>query len=91
MAEGTRRAEGAAGDPRRAGPWPAGRGLAGSGGGRARYFDTLATQIRAILAKGGDIETAIATVGLAERDKWQLFADYNGRNVTAAFKELEWD
>lgn len=56
-----------------------------------RYFNTLATEIRALLAKGGTIETAVAEVGLGERGKWQLFDDYNGRNVTVAFKELEWE
>ena len=56
-----------------------------------RYLTTLATGIRALLAKGGDIETAATTIGLDERDKWHLFDDYNGRNVTAAFKELEWE
>jgi quinoprotein relay system zinc metallohydrolase 2 len=66
-------------------PWPAGAA------DEERYFTTLATEIRALLAKGGDIETAVEQVGLGERGKWQLFDDYNGRNVTAAFKELEWD
>ena len=56
-----------------------------------RYFTTLATEIRALIAKGGDIETAVTTIGLGERGKWQLFDDYNGRNVTVAFKELEWE
>ena len=31
------------------------------------------------------------TVALSERDKWTLFDDYNGHNVTRAYKELEWD
>jgi quinoprotein relay system zinc metallohydrolase 2 len=56
-----------------------------------RYLVTLAAEIRALLAKGGDIETAVATVGLSERDKWTLFDDYNGHNVTVAFKQLEWE
>ena len=56
-----------------------------------RYLTTLATEIRAQIAKGGEIEDAVATVGQSERNRWLLFDDYNGRNVTAAFKELEWD
>ena len=66
-------------------PWPA------AAADEERYFNTLASEIRALLAKGGDIETAVATVGLGERGKWRLFDDYNGRNVTVAFKELEWE
>jgi quinoprotein relay system zinc metallohydrolase 2 len=66
-------------------PWPA------AAADERRYFTVLATEIRALIAKGGDIETAVKTVGLGERDKWALFDDYNGRNVTAAFKQLEWE
>lgn len=66
-------------------PWPA------AAADEERYFNTLASEIRALLAKGGDIETAVATVGLGERGRWRLFDDYNGRNVTVAFKELEWE
>ena len=56
-----------------------------------RYLGVLQSEIRALLAKNAPIEDAIASVGLSERDRWRLFDDYNGRNVTAAFKELEWD
>jgi len=56
-----------------------------------RYLSTLVREIRAIIAHGGDIETAIETVGASERGSWVLFDDYNGRNVTTAFKELEWE
>ncbi|HWK46299.1 MAG TPA: quinoprotein relay system zinc metallohydrolase 2 [Stellaceae bacterium] len=66
-------------------PWPA------AAADEERYFQTLASEIRALIAKGDDIETAVTGVGLGERGKWLLFDDYNGRNVTAAFKELEWE
>ena len=66
-------------------PWPA------AADAQTRYLGGLVRDIRAMIARGGDIETAVATVGQAERSKWLLFDDYNGRNVTAAFKELEWD
>ncbi len=65
--------------------WPA------AAAGQERYLNGLVRDIRAILASGGDIEQAVASVGLAERDRWLLFDDYNGRNVTSAFKELEWE
>ncbi|MBC7801202.1 MAG: hypothetical protein H7Z10_11315 [Gemmatimonadaceae bacterium] len=51
----------------------------------------LTREIRAIVAQGGDIDRAVATAGLDERGRWLLFDDYNGRNVTGAFKELEWE
>jgi quinoprotein relay system zinc metallohydrolase 2 len=56
-----------------------------------RYLETLVRETRAVIAAGGDIERAIATVGQGERGKWTLFDDYNGRNVTEAFKQLEWE
>ncbi len=65
--------------------WPA------AAAAQERYLGGIARDIRAIIAHGGDIEQAVATVGLAERDRWLLFDDYNGRNVTSAFKELEWE
>jgi quinoprotein relay system zinc metallohydrolase 2 len=66
-------------------PWPA------AAAAEERYFTTLATEIRALQARGGDIEAAVAQVGLGERGKWLLFDDYNGHNVTAGYKELEWE
>lgn len=56
-----------------------------------RYLGGLVRDIRAIISNGGDIEQAVATVGRSERGEWALFDDYNGRNVTNAFKELEWE
>jgi quinoprotein relay system zinc metallohydrolase 2 len=55
------------------------------------YLSLIARDVRAIIARGGNIEDAVATVGASERGNWKLFDDYNGRNVTAAFKELEWE
>ena len=56
-----------------------------------RYLDTLQRETREAIAKGVDIDQAAKTVALSERDKWALFDDYNGHNVTRAYKELEWD
>jgi len=65
--------------------WPA------AAGAQERYLGGLMRDIRAIIARGGDIESAVVSVGQEERSNWALFDDYNGRNVTAAFKELEWE
>jgi quinoprotein relay system zinc metallohydrolase 2 len=56
-----------------------------------RYLGTLQRETRQAIAKGVDIGQAAKTVALSERDKWKLFDDYNGHNVTRAYKELEWD
>ncbi len=56
-----------------------------------RYLGTLLRETREALRKDIPIEEAVDVVGLAERDRWALFDDYHGRNVTQAFKELEWE
>jgi quinoprotein relay system zinc metallohydrolase 2 len=56
-----------------------------------RYLDGLLRETRQALKKGIDIEAAVTTVGQSERARWRLFDDYQGHNVTQAFKELEWE
>jgi quinoprotein relay system zinc metallohydrolase 2 len=56
-----------------------------------RYLAVLRDGVRAEIKKNGSIERAIATVGQSERGKWLLFDDYHARNVTEAYKELEWE
>jgi hypothetical protein len=48
-------------------------------------------ETRQAIASGKDIDTAPDSVGLSERQKWTLFDEYHGHNVTQAFKELEWE
>jgi len=56
-----------------------------------RYLTVLLTETRAAIAKGIPIEQAVGIVGRSEREHWTLFDDFHGRNVTRAFKELEWE
>jgi quinoprotein relay system zinc metallohydrolase 2 len=56
-----------------------------------RYLDTLASEVRALIARGAPIKVAAETAGVSERPRWQLFDDYNARNATAAFSEIEWE
>ena len=56
-----------------------------------RYLSMIARDVREMLAHGGSIEQAVASIGQSERGRWVLFDEYNGRNVTSAFKELEWE
>ena len=56
-----------------------------------RYLTTLRDDVRRAIAAGAPIGDAVETAALSERDAWALFDDYNGRNVTQAYKELEWE
>jgi hypothetical protein len=65
--------------------WPS------SAAGLERYLNTLLTETRAAIARGVTIEEAVNVVGESERGRWALFDDYHGRNVTQAYKEIEWE
>jgi glyoxylase-like metal-dependent hydrolase (beta-lactamase superfamily II) len=56
-----------------------------------RYLETLAADIRALVKRGAPITTAAGTAAASERSRWQLFDDYNARNATAAFSQIEWE
>jgi quinoprotein relay system zinc metallohydrolase 2 len=56
-----------------------------------RYLDTLATDIRTLIAAGKTLAVAADTAAASERSRWQLFDDYNARNATAAYSEIEWE
>lgn len=56
-----------------------------------RYLADLRDETRRAIAKGVPLEKAVNTVGRGERGKWKLFDDYQGRNVTEAYRELEWE
>jgi quinoprotein relay system zinc metallohydrolase 2 len=56
-----------------------------------RYLEILARDCRALIAAGTPLAVAAQTAGLSERSHWDLFQEYNARNATAAFAELEWE
>jgi quinoprotein relay system zinc metallohydrolase 2 len=56
-----------------------------------RYLQTLASDVRALVAAGKPITAAANAAAASERSRWQLFEDYNARNATAAFSEIEWE
>jgi len=55
------------------------------------YLTALRDGTRAAIAKDVPIEKAVDSVARDQRDKWALFDTYNGRNVTVAYQELEWE
>ena len=65
--------------------------LASASADLVRYLTLLRDGVRAEIKANGSIESAIASVGQGEKADWLLFNDYNARNVTQAYKELEWE
>ena len=65
--------------------------LADAAAALEQYLRVLLVETRAAIAKGVPIEDAAVTVALSERGKWQMFDDYNGRNVMEAYRRLEWE
>jgi quinoprotein relay system zinc metallohydrolase 2 len=59
--------------------------------GERRYLETLAADVRTLVKRGASIRVAADTAAASERPHWQLFDDYNARNATAAFSEIEWE
>jgi quinoprotein relay system zinc metallohydrolase 2 len=68
-----------------AAPWPAALD------DERRYLERLAQDCRALIAAGTPLAVAAQTAGDAEKSHWELFEEYNARNATAAFAELEWE
>jgi quinoprotein relay system zinc metallohydrolase 2 len=56
-----------------------------------RYLEALSSDVRALVARGDPITAAAKSAAASERSRWQLFDDYNARNATAAFSEIEWE
>jgi quinoprotein relay system zinc metallohydrolase 2 len=55
-----------------------------------RYLERLAADVRTLIARGAPIAEA-KTAAQAEKPLWALFDEYNERNATAAYAELEWE
>lgn len=59
--------------------------------GERAYLTKLTKDLRGLIAKGADVSEAAQEAGQSESKNWQLFEDYNPRNATAGFAELEWE
>jgi quinoprotein relay system zinc metallohydrolase 2 len=55
------------------------------------YLARLGKDVREALAHGAPLSTAAQSAGQSQQSNWELFTDYNTRNATAAFAELEWE
>lgn len=55
------------------------------------YLTRLTADLRAAIKKGETVRDAAAEAAAGEKTKWRLFGDYNARNATAGFAELEWE
>jgi quinoprotein relay system zinc metallohydrolase 2 len=56
-----------------------------------RYLETLAADVRRLVTGGKPITAAASAAAASEQSRWQLFDDYNARNATTAFSEIEWE
>jgi quinoprotein relay system zinc metallohydrolase 2 len=56
-----------------------------------RYLEKLVADVRGLISGGKPITVAADSAAASERPRWDLFDDYNARNATAAFSEIEWE
>ena len=57
-----------------------------------RYLTRLSDDVRRFLDQGGLLDDAVDALAFDdERVNWELFEHYHGRNVSAAYAELEWE
>ncbi len=55
------------------------------------YLSTITKEVRVQIAEGQTLSHATKTVGAEAKLAWLLHEQYHGRNVAAAFAELEWE
>jgi quinoprotein relay system zinc metallohydrolase 2 len=65
--------------------WP------GGAAATAAYLAALVDETRAALDAGESLGTASRHVGADLAGGWQLFGEFNARNATTAYRELEWE
>lgn len=66
-------------------PWP--EALAA----QRAYLNRLADDLRALIAEGQSMRVAVDQAAQSQRREWALFDEFNPRNATAGFAELEWE
>jgi quinoprotein relay system zinc metallohydrolase 2 len=66
-------------------PWPAALDP------ERNYLERLQSDCRDLIKRGVPIAAASELAAASEKSHWDLFGDYNARNATAAYTELEWE
>jgi quinoprotein relay system zinc metallohydrolase 2 len=56
-----------------------------------RYLERLGTDVRRMIREGRTMSEAATEAGRTEARHWSLFEEFNSRNATTAFHELEWE
>lgn len=56
-----------------------------------QYLTNLANDLRKVIAEGGTMLDAQKHAGKSEKKNWKLFDEFNARNASTAFAELEWE
>jgi len=64
---------------------------AGALAGEKAYLDRLTSDCRDLIKRGVPLADAAEIAGVSEKSRWDLFEEYNARNATAAYSELEWE
>ncbi len=55
------------------------------------YLEKLTADLRKIIEEGGTMHEAQKRAAVSERKKWKLFEEFNARNASTSFAELEWE
>ncbi|MFK7943685.1 MAG: quinoprotein relay system zinc metallohydrolase 2 [Paracoccaceae bacterium] len=66
-------------------PWPEGAAP------MRAYLAAITEETRKAITEGLPMSSAVRRIGESQRANWKLFDEFNIRNATAAFKELEWE
>lgn len=55
------------------------------------YLTAIRDETRTALAQGESLSEAIRHIGHSHASDWQMFEEFNPRNATSAYVELEWE
>jgi quinoprotein relay system zinc metallohydrolase 2 len=55
------------------------------------YLQRLVSDCRDLIKRGIPLAQAADIAGTSQKSNWELFEEYNKRNATAAYSELEWE